>query len=305
MMLLGAFINLIADPFFIFERVPLYIFDAPGLGMGIRGAAIATVLGQACAAFLTLHHFLRPKATLRLKLGYIKIYKPLIWGVLAVGLAPFAVNIMGSIVNMLYNILFKYWAATDAEANLQIASIGIIMTVQMVVAMPVFGLAQGMQPIVGFSYGAKAYARLLRAYTLSKRFAGGYVFIMTILAILFRNAIIGAFCNANASAELVTFAPKALTIFFCGFSFVGYAIIVGQYFQSTGRSRTSIIMSLSRQCLILIPLMLLMPLCTGGIIGIWWAGPISDVLSVLMALCYDLRERRHIARLASSPPVAS
>lgn len=299
MMLLGAAINLIADPFFIFDSVPLYFFDLPGLGWGIRGAAIATVLGQACAAILSIIHFARPSATIRLKLGYIKIYRHLIWGVLAVGLAPFAVNVMGSIVNMLYNILFKYWATTDAEANIQIAAIGIIMTVQMVVAMPVFGLAQGAQPIIGFNYGAKNYKRLLQAYTCSKWWAGSYVFIMTALTIIFRHAIIRLFCNETTSNELITFAPLATLYFFCGFSFVGYAIIVGQYFQSIGRSGISIIMSLSRQCTMLIPLMIIMPFFF-GIIGIWLAAPISDILSVLMSLWFDVREHRRIHTLMAS-----
>ncbi|MDO4527982.1 MAG: MATE family efflux transporter [bacterium] len=299
MMLLGAVINLIADPFFIFDAVPLYFFKAPGLGWGIQGAAVATVLGQACAAIFTIIHFLRPSATIRLKLGYIKVYRPLVWGVLAVGVAPFALNIMGSIVNMLYNILFKYWAATDAEANLQIASIGIIMTVQMVVAMPVFGLAQGMQPIVGFNYGAKNYKRLLHAYTLAKWYAGAYVFIMALLTILFRHTIIGLFCNETTSTDLLEFGPTALLIFFCGFFFVGYAIIVGQYFQSIGRSGISIIMSLSRQCTILIPLMIIMPLFFGSI-GIWWAVPISDIVSILIALWFDIREHRRIHTLMAS-----
>jgi putative MATE family efflux protein len=301
-MLLGAIINLVADPFFIFDTVPLYFFELPGLGMGIRGAAIATVLSQACSTIVTVVHFVRPSATIRLKLGYIKIYKPLVWGVLAIGLAPFAVNIMGGVVNMLYNILFKFWAADSAEANLQIASIGIVMTVQMVIAMPVLGLAQGMQPVVGFNYGAKSYHRLLHAYTLVKWIAGGYVFIMTLLTILFREQIIMAFCNSESSQELINFSPMALMIFFCGFSFVGYAIIVGQYFQSTGRSQTSIIMSLSRQCTMLIPLMIFMPLLLNDIIGIWWAAPISDVLSVLMAVYYDVREQRHIKRLIAQTP---
>lgn len=296
MMLLGAFINLVADPFFIFDTVPLYFFDAPGFGMGIRGAAIATVLGQACAALLTLYHFLRPKASIRLKLGYIKIYPSLVWKVFIIGLAPFAVNLMGSLVNMLYNILFKHWAASDTEANLQIASIGIVMTIQMVFMMPVLGIAQGLQPIAGFNYGAKNYKRLLHVYTLAKTLGGSYIFVCTLLTILFRHTLVGLFCQNDSTGELMTFASHALIVFFAGFSFVGYAMIVGQYFQSIGHSRTSIIMSLSRQCTMLMPLMILLPYCM-GINGIWWAAPISDVLSILMALWYDVREHRRIHAL--------
>lgn len=304
MMLLGAAINIVADPFFIFERVPLYFFELPGLGMGIRGAAIATVLGQACAAILTVIHFVRPTATIRLKLGYIKLYPSLIWGVFAIGLAPFAVNLMGSLVNMLYNILFKYWAANDAEANLQIASIGIIMTIQMVFMMPVLGLVQGMQPIAGFNYGAKRYQRLLHVYSLSKWLGGGYIFLCTLFTIFFRYQLVGLFCQAETADTLLNFAPHVLMIFFCGFSFVGYAMVVGQYFQSIGHSQTSIIMSLSRQCTMLMPLMIILPFFM-GIEGIWWAAPISDVLSILMALWYDLREHRRIhgLLLAQQPAI--
>jgi Na+-driven multidrug efflux pump len=264
--------------------------------MGIRGAAIATVLGQACAAILTLYHFLRPTASIRLKLGYIKIYPSLIWSVFVIGLAPFAVNLMGSVVNMLYNILFKYWATTDTEANLQIASIGIVMTIQMVFTMPVLGLSQGLQPIAGFNYGARNYKRLLHVYTLAKILGGSYIFVCTLLTIFFRYTLVGLFCQNDASGELMAFASHALIVFFIGFFFVGYAMIVGQYFQSIGHSRTSIVMSLSRQCTMLIPLMLLLPIFM-GINGIWWAAPISDILSILMALWYDLREHRRIHAL--------
>ena len=298
-MLLGAGTNLILDPFFIFDTVPLGFCEVPGLGWGIRGAAVATVLGQAAASAWNLIHFLRPSAALRLTFGYIKLYRPLIGGVFAVGLAPFALNLMGSIVNACYNALFKYWSPTEAIADREIAAIGIIITIQSIIVMPVFGFAQGMQPILGFSYGAKRYDRLRHTYSLALRLGAVYIFTCTCLTILFRRQIIGAFCNAADTGDLLLHGSHELGLFFGGFFFVGYAFIVSQYFQSIGKSLTSIILSFSRQAFMLLPLMLLLPYLLGPI-GLWYASPISDTMAVTMALIFDILERRRLHRLEAA-----
>lgn len=301
-MLLGAVINIILDPFFIFDEVNLYFFTVPALNMGIVGAAIATVLAQMVTSVWVLSHFLRKNATLPLKFKYIKLYKPLLWKMVYLGLPPFALNLVGCGVNTLYNVLFREYAPTLEAAEREIASIGIIMTVQMLLGMPVLGVAMGMQPLLGFNTGAKNYQRVRQTFNLAAWWGGGWIFVVSILTILFKEPIFKLFCKEDMAADLLAVGPTRMALFFCGFQFVGYAIIVGQYFQAIGRGTISLTMSVSRQALILIPMLLIFPHIFGDI-GIWYAAPASDVLSVLMALAFHLIERRRLNRLIAETSI--
>ncbi len=301
-MLLGAIINVILDPFFIFDEVNLYFFKVPGFDMGIVGAAIATVIAQIITSIWVMSHFLRKNATLPLKFGYIKLYKPLLGGMLFLGLPPFALNIVGCGVNTLYNVLFCRYAPSIEIAEREIASIGIIMTIQMLLCMPVLGVAMGMQPLLGFNTGAKNYARVLKTFKLAAWWGGGWTFIASILTILFRKQIFNLFCSEEMAADLLTYGADNMMLFFMGFQFVGYAILVGQYFQAIGRGTISLTMTLSRQLFLLVPMLLIFPYFF-GLIGIWYAAPVSDVLSVLMAIVFHLIERRRLYRLIAETSV--
>ena len=295
-MLMGALLNVVLDPFFIFDEVPLGFCTVPALGMGVPGAAVATLLSLAASAAWVVAHFLRPGAELRLKAGYIKIYKPLIRGVISVGLPPFALNLVGSGVMALYNILFRAFSATEEIAAREIATVGIVMTVQMIACMPVLGVAQGMQPILGFNYGAKRYVRLRETFNLAAWLGGGYIALCTVLIVLFRRPILLIFCKESMAADLIEFGAREMAIFFYGFAPVGYSILVGQYFQSIGRGGISLIMSLSRQCFLLVPLMVALPFWWGTD-GVWWAAPISDILAAFVAVGFHLQERRKLNAL--------
>jgi putative MATE family efflux protein len=301
-MLLGAIINTIIDPFFIFDEVPLGFCTVPGLNLGIVGAAIATVLSQIVTAIWVLSHFLGKDTSIPLKWGYIKLYKPLLGGMLFLGLPPFALNLVGSGVNTLYNILFRHYAPTESVAECEIAAIGIIMTIQMLLGMPVLGVAMGMQPLLGFNTGARNYLRVRQTFHLAAWWGGAWIFVVSILTIVFKEPIFRLFCREDMAAELLATGPSRMMVFFCGFQFVGYAIVVGQYFQAIGRGFISLTMSLSRQCFLLVPLMFLMPRLVGPI-GVWWAAPISDVLSILMALGFHIMEHRRINRLLAETSV--
>ncbi len=302
-MLFGAVANAILDPFFIFDEVPLGFCTLPGLGLKIQGAAIATVLSQGVSSAWVLAHFLRRGAALRLRLGFVRLYRPLFWKVIVAGLPPFALNLVGSGVTALYAILFRAFAPDARTAEVEIAAVGVVMTVQMLVCMPVLGVAQGMQPILGFNYGARNYRRMARAFTLAAWWGGGYIFVLSAAVMLLRRPLFLLFCREEMAADLLAVGPTDMLVFFCGFSFVGYAILVGQYFQSIGRGGVALAMSLSRQCFLLVPLMFLLPPLLGPI-GVWWAAPISDVLSVLIALAFHLHERRRVNRLIAAQGAA-
>ncbi len=295
-MLFGAIANIVLDPFFIFDEVNLGFCRLPGMGLEITGAAIATVIAQAISAAWVMSFFLSKRSVLRLKLGFIKLYRPLFWSVVVIGLPPFALNLMGAAINALYNVLFKLYAPSPVVADREIAAIGIVMTVQGFICMPLLGVAQGMQPILGFNYGAKNYVRLRKALLLALWASGGFIFVTSLLIIAFRQPIFGLFCDLETAAELYHIGSAEMAIFFSGFAFVGYAIVIGQYFQSTGRGGISLIMSLSRQCLLLVPMLVLFAYFFGGV-GIWWAAPISDILSVFTALGFHYWESKRLDRL--------
>lgn len=288
-MLIGAVVNVVLDPFFIFESVPLGVCTVPAMGLGIQGAAIATVISQGISAVWVMTHFLRPSSTLRLKPGFVKFYPRLLRQVIMLGLPPFALNLVGSAVNALYNILFRLHAPDEATAGREIAAIGIVMTVQMLICMPVLGVAQGMQPILGFNYGARQFDRVRQTFRVAALWGGGYIALCSALVMLLRVPIFRLFCKAEMAGDLLVYGPRDMLVFFCGFTFVGYAILVGQYFQSIGRGGVSLTMSLSRQCFLLVPMMLVFPLFLGGI-GVWWAAPVSDVISVLIAFWFHWRD---------------
>ncbi len=298
-MLIGAIANIILDPFFIFDEVPLGFCTLPGFGLEIAGAAIATVIAQAISAAWVMSFFLSKRSPLRLKLGFIKLYRPLFWGVVIIGLPPFALNLMGAGINALYNILFKRYAPSPEIADREIAAIGIVMTVQAFICMPILGLSQGMQPLLGFNYGAKNYPRLRQTINLAMWAGGGFIFLSTLLIIFLRKPIFALFCDPESAIELYHVGSAEMALFFSGFSFVGYAILVGQYFQSIGRGGISLIMSLSRQCFLLVPMLLVFPYFLGGV-GIWWAAPVSDILSVFTALGFHYYESKRLDRIATT-----
>ncbi len=297
-MLLGAVANVILDPFFIFDEVPLGFVTVPGMGLQVQGAAIATVISQGLSSIWVLSHFLNKHAALRLRLGYIRIYPRLICGVLLVGLPPFAINLVGSSVNALYNILFRHYAPDAEIAKLGIATISIVMTIQMLLCMPLLGLTQGMQPILGFSYGAKNYDRMRHTFNLSLWLGGTYIVVASLLVLFFAEPIFMLFCKADLAADLLAYGPTRLSIFFSGFFSVGYAIVVGHYFQSIGHGGTALIMTLSRQCVMLIPMLILLPIAIGPM-GIWWAAPISDTLATMMAIYFHIRERKRLRAITA------
>ncbi len=295
-LLIGAVLNAVLDPFFIFAEFTLFGLRMPCLNLGVRGAAIATVLSQCVSAVWVLSHFLGKSATIRLKAGYMKFYPSLFFQVAGVGIAPFLLNTMGSLIQAAYNISFRHYSATFAEAEMNMAAFGIIMTVGGLIVMPVLGIAQGMQPIVGYNYGARNYRRALKAFYKAMLFSTVWVTAGMLGVFLWSRQIVAVFSNDELAAGLIAHAPHAMKVVYGMFFLVGASIIVGQFFQSTGRALISVFMSLSRQGLMLLPLILLLPRFW-GVPGIWWSAPVSDLLAAAVAAWLFFRERARLTRL--------
>lgn len=265
--LLSVAVNLILCPIFIFK-----------FHWGIAGAAIATVCGQLTAVVWVLAHFLSPKSYVRLRWRNRWLSWPIIRRIYAIGLAPFLMNVCACIVVVFINrSLLSYGGA---DGNLCVGAYGIVNRVTMLFVMIVFGITQGMQPILGFNYGAGHWDRVRRTLNLGV-WAG--VIVTTVgfaVAQLFPDEVSRMF---TVDATLIALARRAFRIYFIFFPFVGCQIIIQNFFQSIGKPTYSIFLSLTRQLLFLIPLLIVFPqIC--GVDGVWSAMAGSDLLAFFTAI---------------------
>ncbi len=284
-MILGAVANTVLDPILIF-----------GFDMGVRGAAWATNIAMACSAAYALHHYLARNSVVRLRLGRIRIYPRMLARVFAIGLSPFAIQLMAGAVNVAFNRAFLKWAADTQAATVEIAAMGIANSVLFLLLMPVFGLTQGMQPIAGYNYGAKLLDRVRTVYALSMKLATVLCFAITAVVMAFAWPIVRCFTHDPA---LLTAGTRGLRLFCCAFTGIGVPIVTITYFQSVGRPALAIFLSLLRQVLMLLPLIVLLPYAW-GVTGVWLAGPISDVLSTALTCFAVTAELRRLDRAPQS-----
>lgn len=262
-MLIGAISNVILDPIFIFW------FD-----MGIQGAAIATVISMAISAAFVMSHFLRKDSIIHFQKKYFQLEWSIIWSILTIGMSPFAMQLAGSMVSVIMNNSLKKYGG-----DLAIGANGIITSVGMLLVMLIIGIAQGMQPIVGFNYGAGHYKRVqetLRLVIITSTCITGAGFLCSQL---FPEFIVKGFTN---DPELIAISANGLRITLFAFLLVGSQLSISQFFQSIGVAWKAMFLSLSRQCLFLIPTLLLFPPFY-GLDGVWLASPFADIIAAVTA----------------------
>ncbi len=266
-MLIGALLNVVLDPLFIF-----------GFGMGIRGAAIATVISQAVSAAWVLWYFLGGKSLLKIHWVSFRLERGIVLNIMAVGSAPFAMQLAGSVIISLFNHQLRIYGGTTA-----VSVMGIVFSIMMLILMPVVGIAQGAQPIIGYNYGARKFPRVIQTVWLAALVATGVTLTGFLVTMLFPSGIIALF-NRN-DAELMDLGSHALRVFFIMLPIIGFQIVGAHYFQAAGKPRQAILLNLLRQVFILIPALLILPRFF-GLYGVWIAGPVSDLgASLLTGLC--------------------
>ncbi len=281
--ILGAVINGVLNYIFIFH-----------LGLGIAGSALATVSGQFITSLWVLGYFLLGHSTLKLRLKNLKPDFPIYLAILSIGFAPFAMQLANSVQNMLLNKSVMLYGG-----DLALSAIGVIMSISTLFFMPIIGVSQGAQPIIGFNYGAGQFERVKA--TLKKAIiASTCIAVVGYLVIHFwPEQIIGLFSdNDKALTELAT---HVILVFFTMFPLIGFQIICSSYFQAVGKPLQSSVLSLSRQVLLYIPLLLVLP-HFWGIEGVWRAAPIADILSVLITATLITLEMK---RLSKNQPAVS
>ena len=256
-------INAILDPIFIF-----------GCDMGIAGAAWATVISQTLALTVVMAHFSNFNRSVHFKKGIFRLNFKIAKESLVIGAGPFLMNAAACLVTLFINQQLR-----DYSGDLGIGAYGICNRIIFMFIMICMGLFQGMQPIAGYNYGARQYSRVKEVFWKTVRLASIVTTSCFLIAILIPDLAVGVFTHDK---ELTGLASRAFTILALGFPTVGFQMITTNFFQALGMVKKSVILSLSRQILFLLPLLYSLPLAWGAD-GVWASFPFSDILSCLLA----------------------
>ncbi|WP_245612693.1 MATE family efflux transporter [Kosmotoga pacifica] len=271
-MLISAILNVILDPIFIF-----------GLDMGVRGAALATVIAQATTAFYLLYYFLKGESLLRVELHDLKPNRAIIRESFAIGFSAFVRQVSGSVLGIIMNNTLVLYGG-----DVSVAVFGVINRLFMVFLMPMFGINQGFMPILGFNYGARKYDRAMEAIWLSV-IAVSIISILTFVVLFsFPEVLIGIF---SRDSELISEGIKAMKIIVLMTPLIGFQVIGAGMFQALGKGLPALILSMARQILFLIPIVLILPYFF-GLNGIWASFPIADALAFIVTFVLFLKEMK-------------
>ena len=271
--IVAVVVNIILDPIFIF-----------GLDMGVRGAALATVISQAIAVTWQFTKFMDKNELVRFHRGIWRLNRHITVRALAIGMSPFLYNIAHCFVVIIINNQLKNFGG-----DMAIASYGVINRLTFVFAMIVMGLNQGMQPIAGYNYGAKLYDRVLKSFYLTCAYATGVMGIVFVLGECFPEVVTRMFTHDEV---LVAQTIRPMRIICSTMLIIGFQMVTGNLFTSIGKAGKAIFLSLTRQVIYLIPLTLLLPMAFAAPLdGVWWAIPASDTLSAITAVIVLLTAR--------------
>ncbi|MDD4573662.1 MAG: MATE family efflux transporter [Sphaerochaeta sp.] len=261
-MFLGAGINIVLDPIFIFV-----------LDMGMAGAALATVISQISASIWIISYFYGKRSRNKLRRANMRLKKTLVLTIFSLGVPPFALQLANSMLNIVLNkSLISY------GGDLAISAMGIVNSLQTLLIMPVIGINQGVLPIISFNYGARQFDRVKEAAKLGILAATALVMVGYLSTRFIPTQMVGLFNHEPDLLELGSFALKRWFLFT---PLIGFQIIGANFFQAIGRPRSAMFLTLSRQVIILIPAILIFPLFW-GLEGILFAAPFADLLSFIM-----------------------
>ena len=273
----GAVINIILDPLFIF-----------GVGflprMEVLGAAFATVIGQVIAALMALFFNLRFNKDLRFSLKDMKPDRRMIARIYKVGLPSIVMQSVGSVMNYGMNLILMSFSSTAAVV------FGVYYKLQSVIFMPIFGLNSGVIPIVAYNYGAGNRKRILSAFKLSVAAAECLMAVGVVLFVFFPRPLLEMF---SASDTMVAMGVPALRIIATHFLIAGFCIITGGVFQALGNGVYSLVVSVMRQLVVLLPAAFLLAKFF-GLTAVWWCFPIAELMSLLMTVICLMKMKRDI-----------
>ena len=279
--LIGAIVNIALDPIFIFA-----------LNMGVAGAALATIISQACSCIWVLSFLFGKKTTLRIKKQNLALKPEIILPCLALGLSLFIMQASESIISVCFNSsLLKY------GGDVAVGAMTILTSVMQFAMLPLQGLGQGAQPIMSYNYGAKNASRVKKAYFLLLKASLCYSFVLWLLVMLFPQVFAGMF---TPDAELIAFTKTALRIYMAVMFIFGIQISCQMAFNSLGKAVSSIIVAVMRKFVLLIPLIYIMPhiYTANKAHAVYMAEPVADIIAVTFtAILFSFQFRKALKEL--------
>jgi len=276
-MLVATGLNLILDPIFIFV-----------LNMGIGGAAIATVISLITASACILYWYTSGRSHLRIALKHVRFNLAIIRETFAIGSSTLARSIGGSLMAIALNNSINFYGQ-----DIHLAIIGATNRLLIFTFLPMIGLVQGLQPIIGFNYGARKFSRVWAALRLAIIVATVYCVAIFAIVMLFAGPVMGIF---GSEAELTEIGSPVLRILTLLMPFLGFQVICASYFQSIGKAGIALFLGSARQILFLVPLILILPNFF-GLDGIWYSVPLADLLATASTAIWVALELRHLRKL--------
>lgn len=269
-MIIGAVVNIVLDALFIY-----------GFDWGIAGAAWATVIAMVASSIFVMWHFLQPSSVVRFRRESMGYSSAQMLSIISIGVSSFTVQLLAAFSNVLINRGFINTADTPELADQSIGALGVVNSYAMIGFMLMLGLVQGMQPVVGYNYGAGLHKRVLQATLMALVLCVLVGFVFSLIGILAPGFICSIFTSSGAIYDA---AVHALGLCLYGFTFVGVLLVSSQFFQSIGHARKAFTLTISRQFLFLIPLLLILPYYLWGLDGVWLSLPLADTLAGLFGL---------------------
>ncbi len=282
-LLLGAGLNTVLDPILI-----------SGFNMGVRGAGLATLISMAASSIWVLFSLSRTPMGKQLSLKDLRLRAPIVQRIIGIGLSPFFMQLAAALVNVALNSQLVAYGGPRALSH-----IGVLYATSMIFLMPLFGLNQGTQPIIGYNFGAGLTHRVRHVLALTSTLATLVTGLAFVLTRIDPEGLFALFLPHQP--ELWKEGGRAASLFFLAYPVLGLQIAGVGYFQSIGQARKSLILTLSRQVLFLLPLLYILPLVF-GLDGIWFAAAASDALAFLITAFFLIREWSRLNSAASSPP---
>ena len=275
--LIGAFVNMILDPIFIF-----------GFGMGVVGAATATVISQALSAFWVLHFLTSQKSQIHLRAANLKPDGEIIGSVMALGVSPFIMSATESAITVVMNHGLQTYGG-----DLYVGSMTILQSVLQLIFVPINGFTNGVQPIISYNFGAGQFDRVKKTIRIMLTITFSLSFIYVMFAMFCPGVFAGMFTN---DADLIELVKKVLPVYIVGMSIFGLQSGIQSSFLGLGQAKISLCIAILRKVVLLIPLAVILPHFF-GVMGVYYAEPVADIISVLTACTLFLLNIRKILSL--------
>lgn len=274
---IGAALNIILDPVFIF-----------GFNMGVKGAALATIISQCVSAIWVFLFLIGKKTILKLKIMNMKPSMKVILSITSLGVSPFIMQSTESLVLVSLNTKLQMYGG-----DIAVSAMTVMSSIMQMVTLPLIGIMQGAQPIISYNYGAKNIKRVKKAFILSLKTCLLFTLVTVSMCLIFPQMFVRIF---SSNAELIEFTSWAMRIYFAGMAIFGIQIACQQTFLSLGKAKISLILAMLRKIILLVPLIFILPaIMDDKLFAVFLAEPVADILAVIStAICFSIFYRKNL-----------